>query len=137
MVDVQIKEPPMKLIKLEKNEMSDDLHTTNHQTKSMLTDVYDKPNHISASTIIAPGPTIQLSPPPPMPQQQPSSGHHSSLEATYCNICDIKFNYLHTYIAHKQSYCKASKSHDKTSSESVSPQSTVPVSRAVAETSVL
>lgn len=133
MVDIQIKEPPMKLIKLEhiKNDVSDDLlHTTGNHHK-MLPDVYDN-NHISAS--IATGPTIQLSPPPLISQQQTTN---SSIDGTYCDICNIKFTYLHTFIAHKQSYCKATKSHEKNPSQSVSPQSTVTVSRGVAETSVL
>lgn len=27
-------------------------------------------------------------------------------EPKYCSICDIKFTYLNTYLAHKQYYCK-------------------------------
>lgn len=27
----------------------------------------------------------------------------------YCNVCDIKFNYLNTFIAHKKFYCKNAK----------------------------
>lgn len=30
-----------------------------------------------------------------------------NIDTKYCNICDIKFNFLNTYIAHKQFYCKA------------------------------
>lgn len=31
----------------------------------------------------------------------------TSNEPKYCSICDIKFTYLNTYLAHKQYYCKA------------------------------
>lgn len=27
-------------------------------------------------------------------------------EMRYCHVCDIKFNYLNTFIAHKKFYCK-------------------------------
>lgn len=27
-------------------------------------------------------------------------------DTKYCHVCDIKFNYLNTFIAHKQFYCK-------------------------------
>lgn len=29
-------------------------------------------------------------------------------ENRYCNVCDIKFKYLNSYIAHKESYCRNS-----------------------------
>lgn len=28
-------------------------------------------------------------------------------EMRYCHVCDIKFNYLNTFIAHKKFYCKS------------------------------
>lgn len=30
----------------------------------------------------------------------------SGSDTNYCNACDIKFNYLNTFIAHKKFYCK-------------------------------
>lgn len=29
-----------------------------------------------------------------------------TIENKYCNVCDIKFKYLNSYIAHKESYCR-------------------------------
>lgn len=29
-----------------------------------------------------------------------------AIENKYCNVCDIKFKYLSSYIAHKESYCR-------------------------------
>lgn len=56
----------------------------------------------------------------------------------YCKTCDITFNYLKTYIAHKKFYCKDMKIADNTNQNGPSPPSAanVVLTRA-AETSVL
>lgn len=127
------KEPPMKLIKLELSESSmDDNHIDITGDRS-----YEKNHSIVASTnaIIGPGLAPSLLPPATSPASEPK----------YCNICDIKFNYLNTFIAHKKFYCKTSKPdldksvavNSASGGGTAAPQSTVTVARAVTETSVL
>lgn len=68
-----------------------------------------------------------------------------NIDTKYCNICDIKFNFLNTYIAHKQFYCKAaSNAMDAATNSSVlttasrsSPGQGASVVTRTAETSVL
>lgn len=103
-----IKEPPLKMIKLETNIIDDrsmtipiqspqpllerslnaaspaDIVLTNNRTSPMMTNAVGS-NNTAGSTSIS---TVD----------QPK----------YCNICDIKFNYLNTFIAHKKFYCKNS-----------------------------
>lgn len=54
----------------------------------------------------------------------------------YCTNCDISFNYAHTFLAHKNFYCKANKVDRPSSGPSPNNASNVVVSLA-AETSVL
>lgn len=50
------------------------------------------------------------------PKQEPSPGDPSKsaghkrggVTAKYCKVCDISFNYLSTFIAHKKYYCRNS-----------------------------
>lgn len=68
-----------------------------------------------------------------------------NIDTKYCNICDIKFNFLNTYIAHKQFYCKAvPNAMDGTTNNSIlttanrsSPGQGASVVTRTAETSVL
>lgn len=70
-----------------------------------------------AITIIEPQITIKIEenqspPPPPSPKSSVTSPDKSfTLDedgSKYCEKCDIKFNFLKTYLAHKQYYCKNS-----------------------------
>lgn len=62
----------------------------------------------------------------------------ASTEPKYCNICDIKFNYLNTFIAHKKFYCKNVTADIETNSSAISqPQPAATVLQRTAETSVL
>lgn len=61
----------------------------------------------------------------------------ASTEPKYCNICDIKFNYLNTFIAHKKFYCKNVTSDIENNSAITQPQSAATVLTRTAETSVL
>lgn len=56
----------------------------------------------------------------------------------YCKTCDIKFNYLNTFIAHKKFYCKSGivDHHDTTGSSPTQPNNNSVVARAT-EASVL
>lgn len=61
-----------------------------------------------------------------------------NIDTKYCNICDIKFNFLNTYIAHKQFYCKAAPNAiDAPASSRSSPGQGASVVTRAAETSVL
>lgn len=57
-------------------------------------------------------PQQQLPPPPqtPQPQIQTAAGGNkrTGMTAKYCKACDISFNYLSTFIAHKKYYCRNS-----------------------------
>lgn len=85
-----IKEPPLKMIKLEAKDMNvDDRMVTEaieSDYKASSTD-NNKSNKSSTSS----SSIVSVA---------------SSTEPKYCNICDIKFNYLNTFIAHKKFYCK-------------------------------
>lgn len=66
-------------------------------------------------TIVEPQITIKIeenqTPPPPSPKSVTSPDKTFTLDADgskYCDKCDIKFNFLKTYLAHKQYYCKNS-----------------------------
>ncbi|KAG4074864.1 hypothetical protein HA402_009289 [Bradysia odoriphaga] len=62
----------------------------------------------------------------------------ASTEPKYCNICDITFNYLNTFIAHKKFYCKNVTADIETNSSAISqPQPAATVLTRTAETSVL
>lgn len=53
----------------------------------------------------------QLPPPPPTPQlqmQTAGGNKRTGMTAKYCKACDISFNYLSTFIAHKKYYCRNS-----------------------------
>lgn len=68
----------------------------------------------------------------------------SGVDTKYCHICDIKFNYINTFNAHKQFYCKNANNeldgHGTTKSSVIStrasPNQTSVVTR-TAEASVL
>lgn len=49
---------------------------------------------------------LDVSPPPPtLPPPMANSPLGEALKK-YCSTCDISFNYVKTYLAHKQFYCK-------------------------------
>lgn len=101
-----IKEPPLKMIKLEAKEINVDDKT--------VTDVIESDYKTADKSIVA------------------------STEPKYCNICDIKFNYLNTFIAHKKFYCKNITSDIENNSSAITqPQSATTVLTRTAETSVL
>lgn len=53
----------------------------------------------------------QLARPPPTPQlqmQTAGGNKRTGMTAKYCKACDISFNYLSTFIAHKKYYCRNS-----------------------------
>jgi len=51
----------------------------------------------------------QLPPPTPQLQMQTAGGNkRTGMTAKYCKACDISFNYLSTFIAHKKYYCRNS-----------------------------
>ncbi|KAL5238046.1 hypothetical protein ACI65C_005456 [Semiaphis heraclei] len=51
----------------------------------------------------------QLAPPAPQLQMQAAGGNkRTGMTAKYCKVCDISFNYLSTFIAHKKYYCRNS-----------------------------
>lgn len=102
-----IQEPPTKLIKLEipsaideddNNHIDvDDVDidvdiTTTTTTTTSNSFFYDK--SVTPATL-----------PPPLPPRPLSASSPSSADTKYCHICDIKFNYLNTFMAHKQFYC--------------------------------
>lgn len=55
----------------------------------------------------------------------------------YCNICDITFNYMNTFMAHKKFYCKAVTTDMENNSSSAITQPAATVLTRTAETSVL
>lgn len=88
-----IKEPPLKMIKLE--------------TKD--TTIDDRPNVMPPLQPLIER-SLNASSPAEMIVNRTPPISNSPLSAAdqpkYCNICDIKFNYLNTFIAHKKFYCK-------------------------------
>lgn len=110
-----------------------------------------KPKLTCVDTPIAAQPVAVLSAPEPplkrikmefdLTDDTPSTSHlpvvpaaplAAANEPKYCNICDIKFTYLNTYIAHKQYYCKEAAATSKSAVEvpmataaAVSPKPTV------------
>lgn len=103
-----INEPPLKRIKLEAKDVGADDKTV---TEAIESDYKAADNR---STIVA------------------------STEPKYCNICDITFNYLNTFIAHKKFYCKNVTADIDTNSSAISQQQpAATVLTRTAETSVL
>lgn len=101
-----IKEPPLKMIKLEVKDVNVDDKTV---TEAIESDYKAADKSIVAST-----------------------------EPKYCNICDIKFNYLNTFIAHKKFYCKNVTTDIENNSTAITqPQPAATVLTRTAETSVL
>lgn len=108
-----IQEPPTKLIKLEIPSIIDDdnhidvddvadidvdVDITTNATNKANSFFYDK------SALSTPSAVAALPPPPP-PRPLSASSPSSATDTKYCHICDIKFNYLNTFMAHKQFYC--------------------------------
>lgn len=63
-------------------------------------------SHIKAEPLdmgldVSSPPTLALAPPPPM-----ANSPLGEALKKYCSTCDISFNYVKTYLAHKQFYCK-------------------------------
>ncbi|KNC30202.1 Zinc finger protein ush [Lucilia cuprina] len=71
---------------------------------------------------------LHIPQPPPSTLRSPAIGPPPLLNATpeeninqkYCQTCDISFNYMKTYLAHKQFYCK-NKLHRPDTNDSPSP----------------
>lgn len=80
------------------------------QEEELESEAIDSPSN----TIVEPQITIKVeenqSPPPPSPKSVTSPEKSFTLDdgSKYCEKCDIKFNFLKTYLAHKQYYCKNS-----------------------------
>uniref|UniRef100_A0A1A9WUM3 Zinc finger protein ush n=1 Tax=Glossina brevipalpis TaxID=37001 RepID=A0A1A9WUM3_9MUSC len=58
----------------------------------------DPPNPTSPPNLRSPA----LGPPPPL-----NTTPEENINQKYCQTCDISFNYMKTYLAHKQFYCKS------------------------------
>lgn len=76
---------------------------------------HDLMHHIKSEPMeISIEPSALHIPPPPPTLRSPALGPPPLLNATpeeninqkYCQTCDISFNYMKTYLAHKQFYCK-------------------------------
>ncbi|KAH8360950.1 hypothetical protein KR093_000937 [Drosophila rubida] len=65
-------------------------------------------------------PSLPLLPPPVSHSPLGPAGAAAEAMKKYCSTCDISFNYVKTYLAHKQFYCK-SKLHRPEANESPSP----------------
>lgn len=65
-------------------------------------------NHQREHTGSGPGDNQQTTPSPPQPSALSMIGgmKRPGMAAKYCKTCDISFNYLSTFIAHKKYYCK-------------------------------
>lgn len=91
-----IKEPPLKMIKLETKDTSID----------------DRPNNVPPLQPLLERSLNATSPAEMIVNRTPPISNSPLSAVTdqpkYCNICDIKFNYLNTFIAHKKFYCKNS-----------------------------
>lgn len=130
--------PPAKLIKLESSDIEDDIDITTNTTSEPF--VYEKIHPIvaSASTIIA---AAQPSKETTLQMVATSGTSASPTEPKYCHICDIKFTYLNTYLAHKQFYCKKTKPDISDASGTTTSPRVSPVAnlggRTATETSVL
>lgn len=55
------------------------------------------------------------------------SNNNKKFGSKYCKSCDISFNYLSTFIAHKKYYCSSHSSNPSSSSSSPPPPSTTPL----------
>lgn len=58
------------------------------------------------------------------------SNNNKKYGSKYCKSCDISFNYLSTFIAHKKYYCSSHSSNPSSSSSSPPPPSTTPLNGA-------
>lgn len=119
-------EPSPKIIKLEIHDSSDEI--------SIQDDATDVAQPITVSDV-----SIKTSALPQLSNAMLPTSANSSTESKYCNICDIRFTYLSTYIAHKQYYCKSIKT-DMDGATSVITTNASPTASVVtrtAETSVL
>lgn len=126
-IPVDIVQSP-KVIKIEIKDSADDIDET-------LPEIH-QPIIAPPEIIINPVALSQIS---PTRAPQPTAPVPIT-DTKYCHICDIKFNYLNTFIAHKKFYCKTIKQDLDgatsviTSNNSPSPASVV---TRPAETSVL
>lgn len=75
------------------------------------------PHLMSLTVPPQPAPQPQPQPPPPPPATlpplptiplagNPDDSNVTAINQKYCQTCDISFNYMKTYLAHKQYYCK-------------------------------
>lgn len=55
-------------------------------------------------------------------------------ENRYCNVCDIKFKYLSSYIAHKEHYCKQSYCRNIPNDLDIGPVASNPATSVIATT---
>ncbi|CAD6998995.1 unnamed protein product [Ceratitis capitata] len=64
---------------------------------------------LPAATTLLPPPPLNspaIGPPPPLNAATDENATAAAVNLKYCQTCDISFNYMKTYVAHKQYYCK-------------------------------
>lgn len=96
--------------------------TTANPNELMMPHIKSEPMEISIdppSSLTLP-PNLRspaLGPPPPL-----NTTPEENINQKYCQTCDISFNYMKTYLAHKQFYCKSKLRRPETN-DSPSPNS--------------
>lgn len=99
-IDQEIETPAISVIKIETNDASDseenekcvEIIDTN-STHSVHPYQIGTETSLARATLLS-GSAAALNASPP------------AIDNKYCNVCDIKFKYLSSYLAHKESYCR-------------------------------
>lgn len=125
--EVDMREYSPKTIKIENsNDATEDDSDVEPLPSNIKTQLHSISDHNSSS----------LS--PPISTQLPVSAISANLDGSsnYCDVCDIKFNYLNSLIAHKKYYCKNVKT-NVDAGTNLSPNQQTTVLARTAEASVL
>ncbi|XP_055837365.1 zinc finger protein ush isoform X2 [Episyrphus balteatus] len=114
-------------------------HPALHHLEPPLTQVKTEPMDTDIGVIRSLHSPLSIPPPPLLNSTSPLSGDENSLHRNstssggggagggmplnqkYCQTCDITFNYMKTYLAHKQFYCKNKPRGDTDSPSPVTP----------------
>lgn len=124
--ETDIKEYSPKAIKIENNhDAADDDSDVEHLSSNIKPQLRSISDHNSSS----------LSPPVSQLSVPAISANLDDL-SKYCDVCDIKFTFLNSFVAHKKYYCKNVKTNVDTGSNLSSPNQTTVLAR-TAEASVL
>jgi zinc finger protein ZFPM1 len=105
----------------------------NHRSNSSTASSVSPVSSLRHASMLQQSHEISTSQPPPAPLPSPGIDNGG---ANHCKTCDIKFNYVNTFLAHKKFYCK-SLINDELGEVVNAPQSASATNVRVTETTVL